>query len=604
MSAVLVVLDLRNGKLDEAVFGRMLRTIDNRGPDGCGGWVHGPAGLGHQSLAVTREDADEPQPVVIEPFVGVFDGRLDNRAELIDMLLPAPPGDRSVGDAELVVRAYAEWGDDCASHLLGDFGFAVWDSRRRRLFCARDRVGVRPLFYWQRGQNLVVSTDVRGVLAHPRLSKQPNEAQVAHLLANRFRDRRETLYAGVLRVPPAHTLTVESGRLSLERYWDVEVDRGTSTLDKVGYVDTLVALLSDAISCRLRARSAPTISLSGGLDSSLITALAVDSVRSSPSSPPGVTATSVVYPGLSCDESDYIGDVVGVLGLPSRRIFWVPRDWEGICAEAARSAYVPPQPNAALGMFVRDGLRRTVVIKGSGGDQWMKGSPAHFVDLIRGWRFRELSTLVREGAGLRLARVVLQAVRARTTDRVRHPRARESVPWFGPALRQHIARHVEPDVSPPSGVAKSIQARYRALHAPSAAYNFEVTDQDAAGGHLAVANPFYDVRLVQFAFDVPEVERWRGSDRRWLERRALVGRVPDRVALRRRAAEFSATFEAQFQMLDLAALFAASRLHEFGWIRADDLLLAAHAQKPSQRASARQVWFALAVEAWVRTAWG
>jgi asparagine synthase (glutamine-hydrolysing) len=255
-------------------------------------------------------------------------------------------------------------------------------------------------------------------------------------------------------------------------------------------------------------------------------------------------------------------------------------------------------------MFVRDGVKRTIVIKGSGGDQWMKGSHAHFIDLIRAQRYRELAALVGQGAGPTIARVVLEAVSARTVDRVRRPRARESVPWIGRALRHHGDRRVDPDVTTPSDIAKSVQARYRVLHAPSGAYNFEISDRAAADGDLTVANPFYDARLVQFAFQVPDAERWHGSDRRWLERRALDGRVPDRVASRRRAAEFSPTYEAQFQVLDLSTLLTASRLDELGWIRANDLLLAAHASRTSQRASVRQLWFALAVEAWVQTAWG
>ena len=242
----------------------------------------------------------------------------------------------------------------------------------------------------------------------------------------------------------------------------------------------------------------PRSSLSGGLDSSLIAALAVRSVGSSPSSSPGVTATSLIYPGLSCDESDYIRDVVAMIGLPSRTIIWTPRDWEQICREAARAAYLPPQPNAALDMFVRDGIQRTVVITGGGGDQWMNGSRAHFVDLMRARQYRELSTLVDQGAGRIIAQVVLEAVRARTIAHVRRPRPRESVPWVGRALRHHIERRVEPDVTTPSAVAKSTQERYRRLHAPSGAYNFEVTDQEATGGDLTVTSPFYDARLVQF----------------------------------------------------------------------------------------------------------
>jgi hypothetical protein len=254
-------------------------------------------------------------------------------------------------------------------------------------------------------------------------------------------------------------------------------------------------------------------------------------------------------------------------------------------------------------MFCRAGVRRTVVVTGIGGDQWMKGSTAHFVDLVRARRYRELSTLVQQGAGPIFAQVVLQAVKARTITRARRPRAGQRLPWVGYALRHQIERQVEPDVSIPSDVAKSTQERYLMLHNPRGAHNFEAIDRAAAQGHLGIACPFYDPRLVQFAFEVPDAERWRGSDRRWLERRALRGRVPDRVTYRPRAAEFSPTYEAQFRTLPLSSLVTASRLAELGWIRTDELLSAASASRMPERISVRQLRFVLAVEAWVRMAW-
>src|SRR4029077_20429353 len=136
------------------------------------------------SLALTPEEIGEHQPVVCADLVGVFDGRLDNRAALLDELCPERTDHRIVTDAELAVRAYDRWRGDAANHLIGDFGLAVWDARRGQLHCARDQLGMRPIYYSQHGGVLVIATDIRGVLAHPSLPKEPDEATVAAMLVD------------------------------------------------------------------------------------------------------------------------------------------------------------------------------------------------------------------------------------------------------------------------------------------------------------------------------------------------------------------------------------------------------------------------------------
>jgi hypothetical protein len=176
-------------------------------------------------------------------------------------------------------------------------------------------------------------------------------------------------------------------------------------------------------------------------------------------------------------------------------------------------------------------------------------------------------------------------------------------PWIGPALRRHIDRHVEPDVSTPSEVTRSVQWRYRTLHRPFEAHVFELTQMAASRGHLAVTSPFYDTRLIQFAFDVPERERWRGSDRRWLERRALRSRAPVRVVFRRDKARFRPTYEEQVRRLDMAAILSSSRVRELGWVRTDDVASLVGRGEQVLGASVRQLWSVVAIEAWLRTAW-
>jgi asparagine synthase (glutamine-hydrolysing) len=206
------------------------------------------------------------QPVLFEEFAGVFDGRLDNRDELV-ALLGVSHTPRSITDAELAVRAYSRWSRDAASHLLGDFGLAVWDQRQRHLYCARDPFGVRPLYFSTTGSTLVVGTDIRSVLAHPSVPIEPNERHAAAILLARLTNHTDTLYRGVERVPPGHALTVRDGQVSTHRYWNPGSGRRSVPPRSADRVGEFVRLFEAATRSRLRARTAPTVALSGGLDS-------------------------------------------------------------------------------------------------------------------------------------------------------------------------------------------------------------------------------------------------------------------------------------------------------------------------------------------------
>ena len=252
MSAILVVLDLRGDRVDEALFDSMLRSIDERGRDGSGKWVGGPIGLGHQSTALTPEEVGETQPVRLGSLAGVFEGRLDNRDELLSVFAPTSRGAPTLTDAELCVRGYHKWGSAATSHLIGEFGFAIWDAAQRVLFCARDRLGIRPIYYWNSGRTLVLSTDLRAVLADPECPCEPNQTGVADYLLWRSTSRIETLYAGVYRLEPARTLRVEDGSLKLDQYWQVELTDSVEQIDDREWVERLEDVLNTALRGRMR----------------------------------------------------------------------------------------------------------------------------------------------------------------------------------------------------------------------------------------------------------------------------------------------------------------------------------------------------------------
>ena len=226
---------------------------------------------------------------------------------------------------------------------------------------------------------------------------------------------------------------------------------------------------------------------------------------------------------MDCDEEPYIRYVTDRLGMEALRLSWSPISWDEILAEAHRISGAPPYPNTTVDMFVRAGIQSRVVITGSGGDQWMNGYESFYAELVKERRLRELGLHLIHGGGRTGARVAWLALRARTFDR-RWPRG-EADPrpsWLGPALRapcrsQSRSRTCarEPETHTQNAGAWPHFRRHG-----SRTYS-KCSTKPARRATCTLTHPFYDSRVVEFVFKVPEAQRWRGSDRRWLERRAL-----------------------------------------------------------------------------------
>jgi len=184
MSGFVGILNLDGAPVDRALLERMTQSLAFRGPDARHVWCQGPVGLGHALLQITNGTALEKQPAQLDGRLWITaDARIDARTELIEKLkaksqaagalaLPTP-------DAELILHAYDAWGEACVEHLLGDFSFAIWDAREKRLFCARDHFGVKPFYYAQVGSCLIFCNTLNCVRMHPGVSSRLNDLAIA-----------------------------------------------------------------------------------------------------------------------------------------------------------------------------------------------------------------------------------------------------------------------------------------------------------------------------------------------------------------------------------------------------------------------------------------
>ena len=276
MSALCGFLNLDSAPADPQLVAAQLARLKHLGPDGSGTFTGGPVALGHALLSITPESVAETSPwrSADGQRVIAFDGRLDHRDDLC-AALGVPPAERSVPDPELILRAHEKWGTDCAAKLEGEFAFALWDARQRELFCACDAFGQRSFYYHCTPNRFTFASMIRGVLAVPGVPRALNERTLAGRLGGVPSLGKDTLYAGIHRLPGARTLTLRpGGEPQLRAYWQLAMEPEIRLRRPEEYAEALREMLDRAVRSALRTRHPVAAMLSGGLDSTGVACLA------------------------------------------------------------------------------------------------------------------------------------------------------------------------------------------------------------------------------------------------------------------------------------------------------------------------------------------
>src|SRR5689334_18293118 len=234
---------------------RMRDVIAHRGPDDAGVFVDDHAALGHRRLSIVDLAAGH-QPLANEndTIWIVFNGEIYNHQTIRERLESAGHHYRTRSDTETIVHAYEEWGSSAVDHLRGMFAFAIWDSARRRLLLARDRLGVKPLYWARSGNRLLFGSEIKSILESGLIVPRAREDALPELLGTRCLSGTETLFQGIYRLQPGHTLVYEKGDITVRQYWDIpaglEPDAGDRMPDR-DLVQRFRDLLEESVRIRL-----------------------------------------------------------------------------------------------------------------------------------------------------------------------------------------------------------------------------------------------------------------------------------------------------------------------------------------------------------------
>lgn len=359
----------------EPLLRRMTTAIAHRGPDEQGYFFASEAGLGHARLSVVGlSDGQQPMSDETGTLTLALNGEIFNYVELREELGARGRRVRTSSDTEVLLHLYDEMGEACLDLLNGDFAFALWDARRGRMLLARDRMGVRPLFYANRGGTLYFASEIKALLQVPGIVAEVDPVALDQIFTLWAPLAPRTAFKGINELEPASFMLAERQRCVTRRYWSLSFPprhAAPPIADEAEAAEQTRALLADAVRLRVRADVPVGAYLSGGLDSSLVTALAAGTASQA------LDTFSVTFDDTEHDESAFQNEMAAMLGTRHRAVACRPGDIARDFPEVIRSTERPilrtaPAPLFRLSRLVRDsGLK--VVLTGEGADEVFAG---------------------------------------------------------------------------------------------------------------------------------------------------------------------------------------------------------------------------------------
>ena len=566
MSGIGGIVDFSQAEVPAASFAVLRAASAYRGRDQIGVWHGVGASLVAFISHEVREAVGEHQPLV-DPGSGVVvvaDARVDDRDALAVALATraglAPTDGSKAGDATLIAAAHAAWGPEASGRIIGDFAYAAWDPASRVFYAARDPMGMRPCYYHWDGQRLVFASDIAAILAVLGVREALDERSVLAFLSGRESDPRWTPYRSIARLEAGHALQVDERGLRSRCFWRPDPAQRLRFRHEADYVDRFRDVFREAVRCRLRSTGSIGVTLSGGVDSSAVAAMAGVLVRDGLARGP-ITSYSWAFRDLPEVDERHLSDrLVAHCGLDGRYV-WGDERWP-LCDYPTRDpvlddfTMIPYEPlvHQVIEQARSDGMRRLLV--GTRGDAMVGEAVLDATGLLRNGRLRALTAELRSYShyqGSRVATALQRLVMRPVVDvaieltpwraaydraRVRRGLARvPAPPWLPQSHLERYRSELEAAAQPsvPEGFRGARAARYRVMFAGASMAAVSWSEQLHARGGLDTADPWSDRRVAEVVLATPPWLVQRIADPKHLAREAMRGVMPDgyRQAMRK-----------------------------------------------------------------------
>lgn len=565
MNGILGYLKVDGPALAPGTLEAMARGMAAWGVDGSALRQEGPIGLGCLFSWCTPESAGETLPFEDREHGLLFTAGafLDNREELLEGLGLSPDESRNLPDTLLVHRAYLRWGEACVHHLTGDWHFALWDGRQRKLFLARDHHGNTGVCYTQGPGFFAFGSNAKALLALPEVPKKPNLLRMGQVLTSWPGDGILTAYEGIFRLPPAHCLKVSGGEAKIRRYWFAEESPIVELPREEDYLEAFLDRYDRAVRARLRSPSPVAATLSGGLDSGSVCTLAARHLREKGerltafTSVPVVDTTPFTARYRFGDESEFARATAAQAG--NIDVAWIRAEGVSPVAGIERMLEIHDGPGHAAGNqfwivdlldAARAGSHR-VLLTGQGGNATVSwtGGAVNLLPFLLPWKreqFRSLFLDLQKRQGLSFPRGFKRFLLAPLVAPFRNMLQYGSMKWDSAVLSysaihprflksMEICRLMEEEGHDPHfNLPRDPVAVRRLIIQPGRFLAGALWGESSGAFGMDARDPTLDKRLMEFCLGIPDRFHFaEGTDRAVL-RRAFKGLLPDEVRLNRK----------------------------------------------------------------------
>ena len=600
---------------------RMLERIIHRGPDEAGRLVDQELAMGMRRLSII-DLADGSQPIADEAgrFHVIFNGEIYNYRELREELLERGHQLRTHSDTEVIVHLYEELGAGCLAKLRGMFGLAIWDQQERELFIARDRLGIKPLYYAEVAGEFVFASEIKSLLAHPQVSAEVNLHGVGQYLSLKYVPAPETMFAGIYSLPPGHYLRYRRGSLESVRYWDIPFTETSEAKleqahNEAEASDKLLDLLRESVRLRLRSDVPFGAFLSGGVDSSLIVALMAEEL----SSP--VKTFSVGFDGEGlADELPYAAMVARRFGCEHHTLRIGAADFLEHAEDVLWHLDQPIADQATVATHMVAKLARQhvkMVLTGEGGDELFAGYAryqgeryAKYFSIFPERMGKAMRAIVARLPGLRRPKIAFAAL----TRRSESARFANWFPMFADDAKAQLLLATHKDMH--DSAAGTFAQHLSQCAAPNSLQRMLYVDSKLwlpdylllRGDKLTMANslearvPLLDHHLVEFAAQLPAAYKLHGNERKYLLKKVARKLLPSEVIDRKKQGfpipiEQWLRREAKHLVDDCLSRESLQR-REFFAIEYVQRLVSEHTQGYADHAT--ELWGMISLEMWMR----
>ena len=538
---------------------QMIGTIRYRGPDDVGIYIDGSVGLAHARLSIIDlAGGHQPMSIAKDSLWITFNGEIFNYVELREELIKKGHQFKSSSDTEVLLHLYQEEGERCVERLNGQWAFAIWDASKRKLFLSRDRFGVRPLYYTQTGDRFLFASEIKALLTCPEVESAIDLTALDQIFTFWVTLAPRTAFRDIKQLPPGHSMVIQDGRITVKPYWKLDLvpqsDVGKASEER--FAEELLALLRDATEIRLRSDVPVGAYLSGGIDSTVITALAGKSVGDR------LRTFSVGFEDSEFDESPFQREASLFLGTSHSDIRCRHLDIARVFPDVIWHTEQPvvrtaPAPLYLLSKFVHENGFK-VVLTGEGADEMLGGYDVFKETKIRqfwgrqptsSWRPLLLKRLYPYMEGIQRQSVdYLKSFFHVTEQDLKSPFFSHLPRWeltakakmfFSEAVRGALNSYDSTE-----DLARLLPERYFSWAQFSKAEYLEAQYLlpgyilSSQGDRMAMAHavegryPFLDHRVVEFAAKLPINLKMKVLDQKYLLKRAVKGLIPESIRTR------------------------------------------------------------------------